>query len=105
MSSGKVHHYYRCAKRVKDGKEGCENAKNRRAVQVEQEVWEEVSALLKDPERLRVGLEAMIEEKRKRLRGNPEREMAVWFKKLSELDAERRSYLRLAARGSLTDRE
>ena len=105
MSSGKVHHYYRCPKRVRDGKEGCENAKNRRALQVEQEVWEEVSALLKDPERLRVGLEAMIEEKRKRLRGNPEREMAVWFKKLSELDAERRGYLRLAARGSITDRE
>jgi hypothetical protein len=103
--AGKVHHYYRCPKRVRDGKEGCENAKNRRAEQVEREVWEEVSALLKDPERLRVGLEAMIEEKRRRLRGNPEREMAVWFKKLSELDAERRGYLRLAARGSISDRE
>ncbi len=105
MSSGKVHHYYRCPKRVRDGKEGCENAKNRRAKQVEQEVWDEVSALLKNPERLRVGLEAMIEEKRRGLRGNPEREMAVWLKKRAEVDAERRGYLRLAARGTITDRE
>jgi hypothetical protein len=43
-----------------------------------------VSGLLKDPERLRVGLEAMIERKRSRLKGNPEREAATWLKKLDE---------------------
>ena len=29
----------------------------------------------------------------------------MWLKKVSELDAERRGYLRLAARGSITDQE
>jgi hypothetical protein len=35
----------------------------------------------------------------------PERRAKAWLDKLSEVEAERRGYLRLAARGSITDRE
>jgi hypothetical protein len=73
-STGKVHHYYRCPLRVRDGKDGCDNPQNLRADYVEPLVWKKVSGLLKDPERLRVGLAALIEEKKRRLRSDPELE-------------------------------
>ncbi len=101
-STGRVHHYYRCPKRVRDGKAGCENGKNPRADYAEPLVWEEVSTLLKDPERLKVGLEAMIERKRSLLRDNPEREAAVWIEKLEEFTHKRAAYQDQQAAGLMT---
>jgi DNA repair exonuclease SbcCD ATPase subunit len=82
---GKVNHYYRCPKRIKDSKAGCDNAKHPRADKVEPEIWREVSSLLKDPERLRVGLKTMIERKKSQLKGDPTRETTAWLKNLDEL--------------------
>jgi hypothetical protein len=39
------------------------------------------------------------------MRGDPEREAKAWLQKLSEIDQERRGYLRLAAKGYITDDE
>jgi hypothetical protein len=39
------------------------------------------------------------------IRGDPEREAKAWLQKLSEIDQERRGYLRLAAKGYITDDE
>jgi site-specific DNA recombinase len=72
---------------------------------VEPLVWEFVSTLLKDPERLRAGLERLIEQERSVMRGDPEREAKAWLQKLAEIDQERRGYLRLAAKGHMTDDE
>jgi hypothetical protein len=66
-------------------------------------VWELVSSLLKDPQRLRAGLEELIEQERAGLRGDPDREAKLWLEKLSELEQERKGYLRLAAKGHMTD--
>jgi len=99
---GNVHHYYRCPKRVRDGKDGCENGKNQRTDHAEPEVWGEVSRLLKDPDRLRIGLEAMIERKRSQLKGNPEREAAAWLKKLDECTRKRAAYQDQQAAGLMT---
>ncbi len=101
-SAGKVHHYYRCPRRVRDGKAGCENAKNLRADRVEPEVWGTVSGLLKDPERLRIGLEAMLERKRARLNADPQREAAAWLKKLEECAGKRAAYQDQQAAGLMT---
>ena len=101
-STGKVHHYYRCPRRVTDGKAGCENGKTQRADHAEPLVWEEISTLLKDPERLRVGLEAMIERKRSLLRDNPEREAAVWLKQLDVFTSKRAAYQDQQAAGLMT---
>jgi hypothetical protein len=60
-----------------------------------------VSELLTEPERLREGLEAMIEEERKGVRGDPERESKSWLQRLAEVDRKRDSYLELAAEGFL----
>jgi succinate dehydrogenase/fumarate reductase flavoprotein subunit len=61
--------------------------------------------LLKDPERVRVGLEAMIEQERSGMHGDRDQEAASWLEKLSEVSQERRGYIRLAAKGQITDGE
>jgi site-specific DNA recombinase len=101
-STGRAHHYYRCPLRVRDGKLGCDNPQNLRADHVEPLVWEKVSELLKDPERLRVGLGALIEEKKRRLRGDPEREALAWLKQLDELAGKRAAYQDQQAAGLMT---
>jgi site-specific DNA recombinase len=101
-----TYHYYKCPKRKRHGiHDACANKKHNRAEQAEATVWELVSGLLKDPERLRIGLEAMIEQERAGMRGDPDREAAAWLQTLSEVDQERRGYLRLAAKGQMSDGE
>ena len=43
-------------------------------------MWEFVSNILKDPERILVGMDALIEHKRAELRGDPDREAASWLR-------------------------
>ncbi len=97
--------YYRCRSRSRDGAGGCVHRKCHRADEVESQVWNLISSLLKDPRRLKAGLEEMIEQERAGLRGDPEQEAKTWLEKLTEVDQERRGYLRLAAKGVLTDEE
>ena len=47
----------------------------------------------------------MIELERSVVRGDPDREAKHWLEKLSGVDEERRGFLRLAARGRITDEE
>jgi len=98
--------YYRYRKHSRDGKEACPHRRNHRANVVEPLVWEFVSGLLKDPTRLRAGLERLIVQERAAMRGgDPEKEAKAWLEQLSEVDQERRGYLRLAAKGRITDDE
>jgi site-specific DNA recombinase len=79
--NGRSYCYYRCPKRGRHGvQKVCINGKHHRAAETEAAVWDFVSSLLKDPERLRRGLDEMIEQ-------------------------ERRGYIRLAAKGHMTDEE
>jgi hypothetical protein len=101
---GYTYHYYRCAKRNRHGAQhACTHDKHHKAEATEGAVWELVSALLKDPERLRAGLEELIEQERAGTRGDPDREANAWLEKLSEVEQERRGYLRLAAKGHMSD--
>jgi hypothetical protein len=68
-------------------------------------VWDEVSGLMKSPETLTADLERMVELERQGKRGDPDREARVWLDKLTEVDQERRGYLRLAARGCMSDED
>jgi site-specific DNA recombinase len=97
--------YYRCRKRNRDGAEACAHRKCHRADEVEPRVWNLISGLLKDPERLKAGLQEMIEQERAGLRGDPNQEAKAWLDKLAEVDQERRGYLRLAAKGHISDEE
>src|SRR5215217_4605619 len=63
-SAAKKYFYYKCPKYRRGGLEACPNKTDYRAEKVEPLVWEYVSDLLKDPKRLREGLEEMIERER-----------------------------------------
>src|SRR5919107_397291 len=103
---GKSYCYYRCPKRGRHGvQKVCINGKHHRAAEAEAAVWNLVSGLLKAPERLRAGLDEMIEQERAGMRGNPDQEAASWMEKLSEVEQERRGYLRFAAKGHMGDDE
>jgi hypothetical protein len=68
-------------------------------------VWEFVRGLLRDPERIRAGLDRLIEEERINAGRNPERDTEFWSRKITEVEVERRGYHRLAAKGHMTDEE
>jgi hypothetical protein len=53
--------YYRCRKRIMYGKDICAMQKYLRADLVEPLVWEGVSEILAEPEKLRRGLKKMLE--------------------------------------------
>jgi site-specific DNA recombinase len=98
--------YYRCARGGRQYEERpCSHGKNHRAVETEAAVWRLVSRLLNDPERLKAGLEELIEQERAAMRGDPEQAVKMWLDKLAEVDQERRGYLRLAAKGHMSDEE
>src|SRR5215216_1683049 len=104
--NGRRYCYYRCPKRGRHGvQKVCINGKNHRAADAEAAVWDLISRLLKNPERLRAGLDEMIEQERAGMRGDPDQEAASWLERLSEVEQERRGYLRFAAKGHMTDEE
>jgi hypothetical protein len=92
--------YYRCREGNRR-RETCSNNRCIRSDRAHAAVWGLISKLLSEPERLREGLEAMIEEERKGMRGDPERESKAWLQKLAEVDRKRYGYLELAAEGFL----
>jgi site-specific DNA recombinase len=96
---GRVYFYYRCsAGAYKWGGRGtaCEAVKHHRAEELEERVWGVISGLLKEPERLRAGLDVMIEQE-KAAHGDPEAETALWLDKLSEVNRKRARYQEMAA--------
>src|SRR5215218_6352216 len=68
-------------------------------------VWKFVLDYLKNPEKLRIGLKRMLNEKRNDLCGDPEREARMWLDKLAEADRMRAGYQELAAKGLMTFEE
>jgi hypothetical protein len=68
-------------------------------------VWNFVSDLLRQPERIKAGLDRLIEEERTGAQRDPEQEAEFWSKKIAEVEVERRGYQRLAVKGHMTDEE
>ena len=97
---GHVYFYYACANR-RDGRGRlCANGKTLRAERAEPAVWGLVSDLLCDPNRLRSGLDAMIERERAGDRGDLDREAKVWADRLVEAGRMRSGYQDSPRRGS-----
>ena len=61
--------------------------------------------LLKEPERIRAGLDRLIEEERTNAGRDPGCDAEYWSKRMAEAEIERRGYHRLAARGHMIDEE
>jgi site-specific DNA recombinase len=100
----KVYHYYRCHRSVDYRRNSCRQ-KMERAQKAEEAMWDFVSRVLKDPDRILAGMDALIERKRAELRGDPDREAREWLERLAEVDQERRGYLKLAATGRMSEEE
>lgn len=100
----KHYHYYRCHRGIDYRRHSCRQ-RMARAEKAEAAMWEFVSRAMKNPERILVGMDALIEQKRAELRGDPDREAKVWIERLAEVDQEQRGYLRLAAKGRMTEGE
>ena len=100
----KVYHYYRCHQGADYRRNSCRQ-RMERAQKAEAAMWEFVSRVLKDPGRILVGMDALIERKRAELRGDPEREAKAWLERIAEVDQERRGYLKLAAKGHMSEEE
>ncbi len=97
-----VYFYYTCRTRYRKGAEGCANNKYLAAAKVEARVWEAVSKLLQDPEQLRADLDAMIEQERNSVQGNPDKEAKLWADRLAEVDRRRTRYQEMAADDLIT---
>ena len=94
--------YYRCPKRQRHGLEACAHNRHYRAVEREARVWEFVSGLLQDPEKLRAGLEEMLQQERTGSHGDPQREIALWLEKVAETERKRSGFQDMAAEGLMT---
>src|SRR5215210_4554639 len=97
-----VYHYYSCAKRRDFRSKGPCRQKSLRAEHVEPIVWEFISGLLKDPERIRVGMNALIEREREAGSRSADEEGAAWANKLEECDRLRSAYQDQQAAGLMT---
>jgi site-specific DNA recombinase len=97
--------YYICSGYNKHGFKACEKARFASATKLERQVWEFVRGILLDPAELRSDLDRAIELEKEGRYGDPEAEAKHWLEKLSEIDEERRGFLRLAAKGRITDEE
>jgi hypothetical protein len=96
------HHYYRCRTRGRYGPESCSLRGMRRADELEAEVWDFITGLMKDPEQLWADLERALEQERRDRRGDPEREAKAWHDKLAEVDRKRSGFQDMAAEGLIS---
>jgi hypothetical protein len=99
------YNYYRCPRKLMHGTKACPMPRMLRAEKAEARVWSFVLDYLKDPERLRMGLEKYIEEERGAVRGDPEREAKVWLDRIAGTDSQRRRAQDLAIEGLLSSDE
>src|ERR671911_433426 len=104
-SGGRGFHYS-CRSRYNTGpSRDCSNRKFLRAEQIEEQVWGFVRGLLRDPERIRAGIDRLIDEERAEAGRDPQRDAQFWSRKITEAEVERRGYHRLAVKGHMTDEE
>jgi site-specific DNA recombinase len=100
-ANGKPYHYYNCFRRS-DYKRGICEQKSLRAERVEASVWEFVSSLLKDPDKIRAGMDRLIEQERNSKRGDPEREAQAWAETITKCVRLRNAYQDQQVAGLMT---
>jgi Recombinase zinc beta ribbon domain len=100
LKSGYRYFYYYCPKAGKHAytcKQKC-----LRAEKVEATVWEFVCEILKNPERIRAGMDRLIDQQRADRHSDPEREAAAWAEKAAECVRLRGAYQDQQAAGLMT---
>ena len=97
-----MYFYYVCRTKYAKGRGACAGTKHLSAKKLEGRVWAAISDVLKDPEQLRVDLDAMIALEREGVRGDPDEQAKLWAEKLAELDRKRARYQEMAADDLIT---
>jgi hypothetical protein len=100
-SQGRTYHYYSCRVRYDYARHDCEQ-KMIRAEKLEAGVWSLVSGLLKDPEKLAAGMDALIEQEASGRPDSAEREAEILSDKLDECARLRRAHQDQQAAGLMT---
>ena len=96
-TASRAYFYYACTAGPNKRHQGCSAKKFHAAFELEERVWSEVSAILADPEKLRAGLDEMIERERVQMLGNPAKEATTLTKRLREIKGRRSRYQEMAA--------
>jgi hypothetical protein len=96
---GRTYLYYVCVAGAYHKRNTCTARTHHKAEEVEARAWDGVSGILKDPERLRAGLDYMIEQERRSAHGDPTTETEGWLEVLSEAGRKRARYQEMAAEG------
>jgi len=98
----RVFHYYVCRRSATAKKVGECAQRCIRATRVEDAVWRFVSSLLKNPDRMRAGIEELIYQEREAAHSDPQREAGIWEEKISECARLRSAYQDQQAAGVMT---
>ncbi|MDP9480297.1 MAG: recombinase family protein, partial [Actinomycetota bacterium] len=94
--------YYACSAR-RENKGSCPNdTANVRAEGAEEAVWQLVRGLVTDPERLRMGLDAHVEQERAKAGGDPGAERKGWAAQLTDADRKRAKYQEMFAADAMS---
>jgi site-specific DNA recombinase len=93
---GKHYFYYRCQSRARYGPDACPQSKALRATEVDELVWEAVTALLTQPDMLRSGYERYLEQERAQ-----ETDTRRWESVLRECETQQERLLDLYLGGGL----
>jgi site-specific DNA recombinase len=96
-TTGQKYFYYACTVGPHKRHPGCGAKKFHPAKEMEERVWDEVSAILSDPEKLRAGLDEMIERERSLSAGDSEKEAANLNRRLGDIKDRRARYQEMAA--------
>jgi site-specific DNA recombinase len=91
--------YYACIAGAHNRPDTCSARKHHKAEEIEARVWDAVSRILKDPKRLRAGLDYMIEQESRGVHGDPAAETERWLEEISEAGRKRTRYHEMAAEG------
>jgi hypothetical protein len=98
--SGYRYNYYFCDRGGKRAY-AC-NQKCLRAEEAEATIWDFVCGMLKHPERIRAGIDRLIDQERAGRRSDPEREKVAWAEKAAECARLRGAYQDQQAAGLMT---
>lgn len=96
-TANRTYFYYACTVGPSKRLDGCFAKKFHSAAELEERVWSAVSAILADPEKLRTGLDEMIQHERAQMLGDPLKEAATLDKRLRAIKSRRSRYQEMAA--------
>jgi Recombinase zinc beta ribbon domain len=99
---GRLYHYYVCNRPAVEKRAGRCAQRCIRAVNFEDMVWRFVSDLLKHPDRIRVGIDKLVERERTGGSVDTEREALYWAEKVEECSHLRSAFQDQQAAGLMT---